>query len=71
VRFSRKQQHVSALSFFQGLGEKHLFTTTCIEKHRTRPLSQSPVTVSVLDTYYLFVRIPQPSDSEMTFLVFN
>jgi len=40
VRFSRKRQHGSARSFFQGLGENTCSFTTCIEKHCSRPLKQ-------------------------------
>jgi len=40
LRFSRKRQQgsASASNFFKGFRRKHLFITTCIEKHCTRPL---------------------------------
>jgi len=38
VRFSRKQQDGSAPIFFSEFMRKHLFITTCFEKHCTRPL---------------------------------
>jgi len=39
LRFSRKQQDGSAPDFFSGFRRKHLFITTCIEKHCTRHLT--------------------------------
>jgi len=39
--FSRKQQDESAPNFFSRFRRKHLFITTCIEKHCTRPLTQN------------------------------
>jgi len=40
LRFSRKRQDKICAKFFSGFRSKHLFITTCIEKHCTRPLSQ-------------------------------
>jgi len=39
LRFFRKQQDVFTPNFFQDLKRKHLFITTFIEKHCTRPLN--------------------------------
>jgi len=40
LRFSLKRQDGSAPNFFEGLrNKKHLFITTCIEKHYTWPLN--------------------------------
>jgi len=39
VRFSRKRQHGSAPNFLS-FRRNHLYITTCIEKHCTRPLKR-------------------------------
>jgi len=43
VRFSRKRQDGFAPNFFLGFRRKHLFITTCIEKHCTRPFRISKI----------------------------
>jgi len=37
LSFSQKRQDKSAPIFFSGFRRKHLFVTTCIEKHCTGP----------------------------------
>jgi len=60
-------------SFFSGFRRKHLFITTCIEKQCTRPLNWLQlVYIKFLLIYlFLFVQVPRPEDSEVTYLVFK
>jgi len=37
----RKLQDESAPNFYSGFRRKHLFITTCIEKHCTQPLNRN------------------------------
>jgi len=59
MRFSRKRQDGSVRNFFSWLWRKHLFITTCIEKHCTSPsrLRRKAVSVHLFEKWRHFISL--------------